>query len=151
MNTPSLQQLPGSPGCVICDNNGSNPRSLHLAIFWNETEKAIHIPCAPDATWCGYSGVVHGGLVTSVMDEAMAWAVKQVTGDWAFTVDCHMRFKAALVPGKTYTTIASVEKASPRKISAIARVLDENGAIAAQAEAIFLPSKGRARTGQESV
>lgn len=144
MNTMTLQQLPGSPGCVICDNNGSNPRSLKLRILWDEKGQAVHIPCVPDESWCGYSRIVHGGLVASVLDEAMAWVVKQVTGDWAFTADYHIRFKAALEPGRQYTAIASVENGSSRKVTTLARFVDNEGNVAAQADAVFLPSRGRA-------
>ena len=142
-NTP--EKLPGSPGCVICDNNHSNPRSLGLQLFWNTDNKTVNIPCLPDETWCGYSGIVHGGLVASVLDEAMAWVVKQTTGDWAFTADCHIRFKAALVPNKRYTATASVREASSRKITANATFTDAKGTVVAQADAIFIPAKGRAR------
>ena len=150
MQTSSLLRLSGSSGCVICDNSDSNPRSLCLSIFWNEEDKTIHMPCVPDETWCGYSGVVHGGLIVSMLDEAMAWAIKQVTGDWAFTEDCRTRFKAALTPGEAYTTIASVETATSRKITATSKVVDENGGVVATAEAVFLPAKGRARAGQDA-
>lgn len=144
MNTTTLQQLPGSPGCVICDNNGSNPRSLKLRILWDEEGQTVQIPCVPDESWCGYSRIVHGGLVASVLDEAMAWVVKQVTGDWAFTADYHIRFKAALEPGRRYTAIASVETGGSRKITTLARFVDSDGTVAAQADAVFLPSRGRA-------
>lgn len=144
MNTTTLQQLPGSPGCVICDNDGSNPRSLKLRILWDEEGQTVQIPCVPDESWCGYSRIVHGGLVASVLDEAMAWVVKQVTGDWAFTADYHIRFKAALEPGRRYTAIASVENGGSRKITTLARFVDSDGNVTAQADAVFLPSKGRA-------
>lgn len=138
------QQLPGSPGCVICDNNGSNPRSLGLRILWNEQDKTVRIPCTPDETWCGYSSIVHGGIVASVLDEAMAWAVKQVSGDWAFTADCNLRFKKAVQPGRAYLAVASVQSVASRKITAEAKFLDPDGAVAVLASAVFLPSKGRA-------
>lgn len=140
----TLHRLPGSPGCVICDNNGSNPRSLGLAIMWNETGKTVHIPCTPDESWCGYSNIVHGGVIASVLDEAMAWVVKQVSGDWAFTADCSLRFKKAIEPGRAYTAVASVETMASRKITAQARFLDADGQVAVLASAVFLPSKGRA-------
>lgn len=145
MNTATLTKLPGSPGCVICDNNGSNPRALGLSIFWNEPEQTVCIPCRPDDTWCGYSSIVHGGVVASVLDEAMAWVVKQVTGDWAFTADYTIRFKTALAPGNEYTAIASVQEAGRRKILAEARLVDADGTVAAQAHGVFLPAKGRAQ------
>lgn len=142
--TAKFETLSGSPGCVICDNNGSNPRSLKLRILWNPEEQAVHIPCVPDESWCGYAKVVHGGLVASVLDEAMAWVVKQVTGDWAFTADYHIRYKTAVAPGRQYTAVAKVTENGRRKITVRADCLDADGTVVAQAEAAFLPAKGRA-------
>lgn len=139
-----LERLSGSPGCVICDNDGSNPRSLKLAIFWDEKERSVRIPCVPDESWCGYSAIVHGGVVASVLDEAMAWVVRQESGDWAFTADCHLRFKRPVQPGKRYEAVAAVEQLASRKITVQARFLDENGNAVVEAQAIFLPAKGRA-------
>ncbi|MDL2210333.1 PaaI family thioesterase [Desulfovibrio sp. OttesenSCG-928-O18] len=140
-----MRQLSGSPGCVICDNNGSNPRSLALKIMWDEDTRTVRIACVPDETWCGYSRIVHGGLVASVLDEAMAWVVKEVSGDWAFTADYHVRYKKALEPGREYVAIAEVEHLASRKITARARFVDPEGQVAAEADAAFLPSKGRAK------
>lgn len=145
MNDCALQQLPGSPGCVVCDNNASNPRSLRLKILWNADDKTVTIPCVPDETWCGYSSIVHGGVIASVLDEAMAWVVKEVTGDWAFTAEYTIRFKTALVPGRQYTAVASVEEVFSRKILVAAQFVDAEGTVAAEAHATFLPAKGRAR------
>ena len=144
MNIAEMRQLPGSPGCVICDNNDSNPRSLKLKIYWNAEDRTVHIPCVPDESWCGYSSIVHGGIIASVLDEAMAWVVKEVTGDWAFTADYTIRFKAALVPDRRYEAVASVEDAGSRKINVLARLQDEDGKVAAQAKAVFIPVRGRA-------
>lgn len=140
----NLIQLSGSPGCFICDNNNSNTRALGLKIMWDNDNKTVHIPFVPDPTWCGYSNVVHGGLVASVLDEAMAWAVEQVSGDWAFTVDFHLRYKKAVEPGKNYVAIASVKELG-RKITVQAELFDADGKIVAVASAIFLPARGKAK------
>lgn len=145
MDNTLLRQLPGSPGCVICDNNGSNPRSLKLRLLWNEETKCVHIPCDPDESWCGYSKIVHGGIIASVLDEAMAWAVRQNTGDWAFTAECRLRFKRPVEPDGTYVAIAGVDAIGKRTITAHANFLAPDGKMAAQASATFLPSKGRAK------
>ena len=134
--------LPGSRGCFVCDAGGVNPRSLGLKIYWNASGRSVHIPYVPDSAWCGYSAVVHGGLTAAVLDEAMAWAVRQSTGEWAFTVDFHLRYKKAVEPGRRYQAVAAVDEIG-RKITAQARLLDEIGQIFAVAEAIFLPGKGR--------
>lgn len=144
------QPVEGSPGCFICDNNGTNPRSLRLKLYWDEQNQTLLAPCEPDRTWCGYSSVVHGGLVASVLDEAMAWAVKMKTGDWAFTADCNIRFKKTVQPGRKYVVKAKVLEETSRKITTQAEFLeeDETGAgkpkLLARASAVFLPAKGKA-------
>ncbi len=144
MNDTALKQLSGSPGCVMCDNNGSNPRSLALKIFWDEDSGTVRIPCEPDDTWCGYNQVVHGGIVASLLDEAMAWVVKQKSGDWAFTAEYTIRYKRAVTPKTRYWAVAEVEELNRRKITAQARLLDPDGHVVAQASAVFLPVNGRA-------
>ncbi len=141
----SLQRLPGSPGCFICDNNDSNPRALKLKLLWNEADQTVEIPFSPDQSWCGYAEVVHGGLVAAVLDEAMAWLVKQSTGAWAFTADFHLRYKKPLNPGCAYKAVARLEKNEGRKINVSALVQDEEGRTLASAQAIFLPAGGLAR------
>ena len=143
--TETLKRLPGSPGCFICDNNGSNPRALRLKIMWNEENRRVEIPFRPDATWCGYSQVVHGGLVAAVLDEAMAWAVQTTLGQWAFTADYHLRYKKPVEPERDYLARAWVEDPGSRKILAKAEIYDSERRLIAQAEAVFLPSGGRAR------
>lgn len=149
LETEHLTTLPGSPGCFICDNNASNPRSLRLSLLWDEESKTVCIPCEPDESWCGFSNVVHGGLIATVLDEAMAWVVKMHTEEWAFTADCHIRYKSAVAPGNRYMATAGVTESARRKILARATFLDQEGKVLAEASATFLPSKGKARTRAE--
>lgn len=145
MKDLTLEQLPGSPGCFICDNNGSNHRALRLKLLWDEEGQEVHVPCSPDETWCGFSQVVHGGLVATVLDEAMAWAVKMAVGDWAFTAEYKIRYKKPVRPGMEYEAVASVTEKSGRIIQAQARFVDAEGRELATAKALFLPAKGKAR------
>lgn len=136
-----LTRLAGSPGCFICDNNGSNPRSLALKLYWDEAGQTLEIPFQPDATWCSFENVVHGGLIASILDEAMGHAVKMTLGEWAFTADFKVRYKKMLTPGQAYTARAKVLENKGRVITASAELLDETGKAAAQAEGAFLPGK----------
>ena len=146
MQSCELHALPGTPGCFICDNNQTNPRALRLKLLWDEANGTVHIPIMPDDTWCGFQDVVHGGLIASVLDEAMAWAAKQSVGDWAFTADYHLRFKKAVAPHKAYEAIGKIVRDSGRKLEAEAHLMAEDGTILVQASAIFIPAKGRAKT-----
>lgn len=140
-----MEKLPGSPGCFICDNNNSNPRALHLELMWDEATQTVHIALNPDETWCGYSEVVHGGLVAAVLDEAMAWAIKKKNGEWAFTADFRLRYKKPVSPGRHYRVVASCGELGGRKIEATAKLLADDDQVLALAEAVFLPVNGRAK------
>lgn len=140
MKSATTSRLPGSPGCFICDNNGSNPRSLAVTLLWDEQEQAVRIPCVPDQTWCGFSKVVHGGLICSLLDEAMAWAAKVAAGDWAFTADFQVRFKKVVEPDKKYQAVGKVVENQRRKLTTEGFFMDEDGQILAQASAVFIRS-----------
>lgn len=141
MKTNQFEKLPGSSGCILCDSSGVNPRSFALNLFWNASEKSLHIPCLPEDSWCGYTNVVHGGVIASLLDEAMAWAVKQTSGEWAFTADFHVRYKAPMYSGQLYEAIGNVVSLG-RKITTSAFILHrDSGKKISEAEAIFLPHK----------
>lgn len=141
-----LIRLEGSPGCFICDNNGSNPRALGLKLYWDEVKQEVEIPFEPDQTWCGFEDVVHGGLAASVMDEGMAWVVKMATGSWAFTADYRICYKKTVLPGQKYLVRAKVSENKGRTIIAQSLLLDADGKTVAQSEATLIPAKGQART-----
>lgn len=144
MSTSPYEQLSGSPGCFICDNNGTNPRSLKLTLLWDAENGTVRVPIRPDQTWCGYDNVVHGGLVASVLDEAMAWVIRQQTGEWAFTADYHIRYKLAVQPDTDYVAVARATEIKRRRITAQAELSDAEGRVIATAEARFLPAVGMA-------
>lgn len=145
MSELNLERLPGSPGCFICDNNNSNPRALHLQLMWDDSSQTVLVDLKPDETWCGYAHVVHGGLIASILDEAMAWAVKRQKGEWAFTADFQVRYKKPVEPGRDYQAKARVSQPEGKLIFATAELIDVKGEITAQAKAVFLPSGGQAR------
>lgn len=146
----NLELLPGSPGCFICDNNRSNPRALRLKLLWDDPSRTVIVDLKPDETWCGYAHVVHGGLVASVLDEAMAWAVKRQKGDWAFTADFQVRYKKPVEPEQAYQVRAKIDDPQGRLIKASAELFDSKGQVMAQAKAVFLPASGRARPRTET-
>lgn len=112
--------------------------------MWDAESETVRIPFSPDASWCGYNEVVHGGLLASVLDEGMAWVIKHKMGRWAFTVDFQLRYKKPVAPGRKYEVVASADDVSGRKIQARAEIQDESGLPMAVATAVFLPAAGLA-------
>ena len=133
-----MEKLPRSKGCFVCGTPEENSRSLGVDIFWNSEEKKTEISISPDSTWCGYEGVVHGGIIASVFDDAMAWAVKQETGSWAVTGEMSVRYLRPVKAGAAYRVEGRVEKKSGRRITASAVMMEDGGRKAAEASALFI-------------
>ncbi len=133
-----MEQLPRSKGCFVCGNSDDNPRSLGLTIFWNDEEQRTEIPIFPNSTWCGYEGVVHGGIIASVFDDAMAWAIRRESGSWAVTGELSVRYLRPVLADTRYVVEGRVEKSSGRRISTVAVMKEGNGKKVAEANALFV-------------
>jgi hypothetical protein len=58
--------------CFGC--GADNPWGLHL-IFFAEPGGAVYSHWTPQVNHQGYDGMVHGGIISTVFDEVMAWSV----------------------------------------------------------------------------
>jgi len=80
--------------CFVCGKG--NPIGLKL-VFRIE-DNVCRSEFTPSDIHCGYSGVTHGGIIFSVLDDVMAnWVYLQ--GIKAFTAKCDIRYKDALPTG----------------------------------------------------
>lgn len=55
----------------------------------------------PVPAWEGFRGIVHGGVVSTVLDEAMSKAVA-ATGNEALTAELRVRFRRHVTSGDTF-------------------------------------------------
>lgn len=138
-----MVRLPRSRGCFVCGRRDENPRSLELDILWDRDGRHTVILIEPDETWCGYEGVVHGGVIASVFDDAMAWAVRQETGAWAVTGEMSTRYLRPVTADTHYRVEGRVERISGRRIATTASMTDDQGRTVAEGRALFIrmPSK----------
>ena len=81
-----------------------NPFGLKLTFY--RSPDGVLAPFTPEQRHEGYTGVVHGGIVTTVLDEVMAWAL-YAQEIWAVTGDLKVRFRRPVAVGAP--TIASGE------------------------------------------
>jgi acyl-coenzyme A thioesterase PaaI-like protein len=88
-------QLHHYPRCYGC--GAANSSGLKLTGEWNGSEGVItHVP--PDSAEGG-PGVVHGGYVAALADEAMALVASQVSGYPAMTRRIELDFRAPTLTG----------------------------------------------------
>jgi len=58
-----------SRGCLVCGRE--NPQGLHLHLDVDEETGVVRCEFTPLGTHIGFEGVVHGGILATVLDEAM--------------------------------------------------------------------------------
>lgn len=125
------------PGCFVCGPEESNPGGLHLSILWNPQEEETSLEFTPQPFWNGFAGITHGGILSSLMDDLMAWAVKKNTGRWAATGTMKITFRHPVEIGKPYCGYGKIRKAGNRKVETSARIEDSEGRSCVEAEALF--------------
>jgi acyl-coenzyme A thioesterase PaaI-like protein len=128
-------------GCFGCGD--LNPRGLKLA-FRLEDGVAV-ADFHPEPHHQGYPGVRHGGLVATILDEAMSWAVYS-QGIWAMTARMQLRFRQSVPLARRLKVSARITKQRLGLVEARAELRDAGGTLLAEGEGAFLrvtPEKGR--------
>lgn len=91
----------------------------------------------PDARWEGFQGIVHGGIVSTVLDEAMSKAVRHA-GLEALTADLEVRFKLAVPSGAPLSIAGWIAGQRKRLIETEASLRSADGVEYAHARGRFL-------------
>jgi acyl-coenzyme A thioesterase PaaI-like protein len=99
----------------------------------------------PTHDWEGFENIIHGGIVSTVLDEAMSKAVVLANCE-ALTGELRVRFRRHLVPGVTMQIRGWVAARRKRLIETEATLTGSDGLEHAHAWASFLalrrPIKG---------
>ncbi|HPT24962.1 MAG TPA: PaaI family thioesterase [Bryobacteraceae bacterium] len=124
-------------GCFACGPD--NPKGLHMA-FNIPTPGRAEIQWTPSGPYEGYPGILHGGIVSTVLDEAMSKAVTSEV-KLVMTAELKVRFRAPVESGVPLTVSGWIVKRGRRLIEAEASIVGPDGVEHAHGWATFLPAK----------
>ncbi len=86
----------------------------------------------------GYDGLLHGGIVTALLDEAIGWAIFH-QGIWGVTAKISVTFRQPVTIGEDLRVVGEIARDRGRLIETRGTVLRaEDGTVLAEAEATFL-------------
>lgn len=121
-------------GCFVCGKD--NPLGLKLK-FKQEDEKTISAEFVPSENHEGFPGYMHGGLISTLMDEVMARAVN-LLGYNGMTARLELRFRLKVPVNKKIRVEAKIIRSKKTIVDLEAKTYLEDGQIAADATARFM-------------
>jgi len=123
--------------CFACGED--NPISLGLK-FTKIGDKKVKAAFTPEEVHQGYDGIMHGGLITTLLDEAMA-KVLSLNNIPALTARMNIRFKHPLPIGTELVVTAEIIKNKTGLYFTEAEVRSTEGKLYASGEAKFMQVK----------
>ncbi len=132
-----LIELKDDGYCFVCGR--LNPAGLHLS--FEKSQSKVITSFTPKKEYQGYADIIHGGIITTVLDEAMV-KVCILNGINAMTAEITVRFKKPLLTGTTCRVEAWINSEGSRLIEAEAVMKDQDGDIVAFSKAKLIPSEG---------
>jgi acyl-coenzyme A thioesterase PaaI-like protein len=125
----------GAPSrCFVCGE--LNPRGLHLHFEAGENG-VVSARWRPSGEFEGFPGVIHGGIVSTILDEAMSKAVASL-GRQAYTCELRVRLRRHVESGTSFTVQGWLVEKRKRRVLAEACLATDTGEECAHAWGTFL-------------
>jgi len=96
------------PKCVVCSFGNGN--GLHLE-FYAADNGNVTATFQCDEAFEGYPGILHGGVISSILDGAMGHCMF-ARGQAAVTVEMTIRFRHPVITGHEATVLAQITRSS---------------------------------------
>jgi acyl-coenzyme A thioesterase PaaI-like protein len=133
-----LLQLPHTAGCLACGRD--NPHGLRLDLFVDPAPGVVLVQFIPRPEHIGFAGVVHGGILATVLDEAMVWAATWAGRRFCVCAELTTRFLKEAAVGRELAVVTKVESNRSRLITTSAAVRDaRSGELVATGSAKYVP------------
>lgn len=125
--------IPRSFGFATCFACGpDNARGLRL-VFERDGDAVVTTYTA-EAALGGYGTILHGGLTSTLLDEAMAWAVYGLLDKLPLTTELRVRFLGPIHTGQPLRIVGRIVSSDARGADARAELRNAAGDLCAEAE-----------------
>ncbi len=121
--------------CFVCGEN--NPNGLRLRFEINREKQSLKTTFIASSTFQGWDGIVHGGIISTLLDEAMAKLVYEL-GYPAVTTSLEIKFKKPAPIFESLNVHGEITEVNKRLIRAKAHLAKEDGTILATGTSTFL-------------
>lgn len=133
-----MLQLPNSKGCLVCGRD--NAHGLQLTLCVAAESGKVSVDYTPREQDIGFVGIVHGGILATVLDEAMVWAATWAGRRFCVCGEMTVRYRQSARVGQPVVITARVVSARPRLVQTAGEVRDAgSGAVLCTASGKYVP------------
>ena len=129
-----MEALPGYKECFVCGKE--NPFGLKITFF--KDRKEVKAEFIPESKHQGFRGIVHGGILFSILDEIMGRTAIITKGVMTLTVEINIKYRKKAPTGKKIIFTAQMIKDLGRMIEAQAQARLEDGTLLTEARGRFI-------------
>ena len=132
-----MQPQPTSRYCFMCGRD--NPISLHVKWFNDQEAGKVRASVTVAEEYNGYPGIVHGGVVASLLDETAGRAL-MLDGDFSrlwVTANLNVTFRRPTPTATPLELLGWVERDSGRRTLAAAELRLPDGTVTASCRALI--------------
>ena len=124
----------GPHNCFACGTLNRDGLGLTMHIG----ERRSWVDLALDHRFVGWDGIAHGGIVATILDEVMAWALV-AEDNWGLTARLSVEFKAPVRIGQAIRAEGWITRSRKRIVDTEARVVDAaDGTLLATATGVYV-------------
>lgn len=115
-----------------------NPIGLKLDFYILPDEGVVWSPWMPTQDYEGYNGMIHGGIISTLMDEILAWTL-YARETWAVTAKLETKYRKPVEVGKPVRLIGKVVRDRGRVIELHGEIRSQSDdTLLAEANATFM-------------
>ncbi len=133
-----MRELPRYKNCFVCGHNND----AGLKMTWIKTNDSVQGEYIAQEKHCSYAGILHGGIIASLLDECVGWAVSQKQGKMHVTGELTISYKMPVPTGSTLKIVGfySENQEEDKKYrNGHGYITDDEGKIYAKAKGVFFP------------
>ena len=124
-----------SKNCFVC--GVENHHGLMIKFYIQSAGKVVATATVPNH-FQGYPGIVHGGVITAMLDEVSGRAVMGETRPrWMVTASINVRFRRPVPVEAPLKLVGTLKEDSGRMAKVHGEILDENDVLLAESEALM--------------
>ena len=120
--------------CFAC--GALNAHGLHLVLHIAGDTCWTELTLRPE--FCGWEGIAHGGIVATILDEVMGWALASAEA-WGFTAKMSIEYKRPVPVGAHIRGEGRLVERRRRLLTLTGRLVNaDTGEVLATAEALYV-------------